>query len=71
MHSSLKTSATYLELTLSALERVGVRVVVDRSGDGDLHGIEIPAQMVGSFDVEIEADAVVPIGLPLFGEGNQ
>ena len=51
------TSATYLELTLSALERVGVRVVVDRSGDGDLHGIEIPAQMVGSFDVEIEADA--------------
>ena len=55
--SDSPTSATYLELTLSALEQVGVRVVVDRSEDGGLRRLEIPAQTVRSFDVEIEADA--------------
>ncbi|MDA0296461.1 MAG: 3-phosphoshikimate 1-carboxyvinyltransferase [Planctomycetota bacterium] len=51
------TSETYLDLTLFALEEVGVHTVVERSKDGGLLRIEIPSQTVRSFDVEIEADA--------------
>jgi 3-phosphoshikimate 1-carboxyvinyltransferase len=51
------TSETYLDLTLVALTQAGVRTTVERSEDGGLLRIEIPSQTVGSFDVEIEADA--------------
>ena len=51
------TSETYLDLTLVALAQVGVRTVVERSESGGLLRIEIPSQTIGSFDVDIEADA--------------
>ncbi|MEE2973080.1 MAG: 3-phosphoshikimate 1-carboxyvinyltransferase, partial [Planctomycetota bacterium] len=41
------TSATYLELTLHTLTRVGIEMSVERGSAGSLVSIEIPAQSIG------------------------
>lgn len=51
------TSPTYLELTLAVLDRVGVGVSIQRQADGGLRSVEIPPQVIPSFDLEIEPDA--------------
>lgn len=51
------TSATYLELTLDTMERVGIDLSVRRSSDGALISIDVPAQSIGGFDLSIEPDA--------------
>ena len=51
------TSATYLELTIGALQQVGVPVDVVRDVDGRLRRLVIEPAVVPSFDLEIEPDA--------------
>ena len=51
------TSAAYLDLTLDALETVGVDVAIDRRDDGGMAAVRVGGGGIPSFDVTIEADA--------------
>ncbi len=51
------TSESYLDLTIDALCRVGVRATAERDAEGVLTGHYVPRQQIRSFTVTIEADA--------------
>lgn len=51
------TSASYLDLTLWALRRVGVKAVAEKDRDGALAAHRVTPQSIEPFDVTVESDA--------------